>query len=479
MSCAESVTTASLVTALPGSAAGWNGHRPATAAVLPSSPDPAPPICKTDRVTSAVPGVRRGWSAVDNAAGGLAVDLALYAASAGFAAVTTLTSALAPHRAWGSVATAGYLVAAVVATAQLLSWRRRPGSSPLTGLATRWAVAGLAASTTVLLPVLWQSTERAFGRPDRAQEEVIVIEDSGRRLIETGTPYLSREAIAALPTSEQLFGYTPYQPAMALFGLPRALVDTALTDARVWFALATVAILALAGRTLWRSGAREAHRPGNGILRGVQAAAILPVSALTLATGGDDLPVLALCLFALTLAAAGKPGRAGAAVGLAAALKLFAWPVAVVLAVWGATRRSGRRVLAGALGLPALALLPVLLIDPDALVENVLRFPLGQGLVTSPAQSPLPGHLISTALPAGRLLTGGLLLAVGLAFALRLTRRPPRTAAAASLICGYGLLVALLLMPASRFGYLLYPLAFLIWTPALACRNPATRHETD
>jgi len=101
---------------------------------------------------------------------------------------------------------------------------------------------------------------------------------------------------------------------------------------------------------------------------------------------------------------------------LAAALKLFAWPVVVVLAVWGATRRSGRRVLAGALGLPAIALLPVLLIDPDALVENVLRFPLGQGLVTSPAQSPLPGHLISTALPAGRLLTGGLLLAVGLVF---------------------------------------------------------------
>jgi len=42
------------------------------------------------------------------------------------------------------------------------------------------------------------------------------------------------------------------------------------------------------------------------------------------------------------------------------------------------------------------------------------------------------------------------------------------TAAAASLVCGYGLLVALLLMPTSRFGYLLYPLAFLAWAPALA-----------
>lgn len=418
-------------------------------------------------MTAAAPIRRRGWPAFDNAAGGLAADLTLYAGSAGFAAVTTLTSALDPHRAWGGVATAGYLAAAIAVTAQLLIWRRRPGS-PLAGLPTRWAVTGLAAAATVLLPMIWQSVERAGGRADRAQEEVVVVEESGRRLVETGSPYLSHDAIAALPPSEQLLGYTPYQPGMALFGLPRAAVDTALTDARVWFALATAGTLVLAARTLWRAGTFDPYQPGGGILRGVQAATVLPISALTLATGGDDLPVLALCLLALTLAAGGRPGRAGVAVGLAAALKLFAWPVAVVLVVWGAARRSGRRVLAGALGLPAVVLLPILLVDRDALIENVLRFPLGQGLVASPAQSPFPGHLIASALPAGRLLAVGSLLAVGLAIAIRLAYRPPRTAAAASLVCGYGLLVALLLMPTSRFGYLLYPLAFLAWAPALA-----------
>ena len=223
------------------------------------------------------------------------------------------------------------------------------------------------------------------------------------------------------------------------------------------------------------------------MLRGVQAATVLPICALTLATGGDDLPVLALCLLALALAAAGRPGRAGLAVGLAGALKLFAWPVALVLIIWGADpagRPAGRRRARSAC--PPLALLPALLVDRDALVENVLRFPLGHGLVTSPAQSPFPGHLIATALPAGRAVAAALLLAAGLAIAVRLARRPPRTAVATALICGYGLLAAILLMPTTRFGYLLYPLALLVVGPALppapGFREPAgggRRHGVD
>lgn len=73
--------------------------------------------------------------------------------------------------------------------------------------------------------LLWQSVERSSGRTDRAQEEVLVVEQSGARLLEHGTAYLGRDAIAALPPGEQLLGYTPYQPGMAMFGLPRGLVD--------------------------------------------------------------------------------------------------------------------------------------------------------------------------------------------------------------------------------------------------------------
>ncbi len=412
------------------------------------------------------------WHRLDSAAGGLPLDLGLYAASATFAAVTAVTSTLTPHRAWGAIAALGYLAVTLAAVGQLLVRRHRP-NSPLVGVPARWLVTALGFTGAVLLPLIAQSAQRAAGRTDRAQEEVLVVEESGRRLLETGTPYLGPDAIAALHPDDQLLGYTPYQPGMALFGLPRALSDAWWTDARVWFAVGTTLVLLLAVRILRHPAAGARHDAL--LLRGAQAATVLPICALTLATGGDDLPVLALCLLALAFAATARPGPAGIAVGLAGALKLFAWPVAAVLIIWGFARRAGLRVAAGALGLPAAALLPALLVDSEALVENVLRFPLGHGLVTSPAQSPFPGHLIAGALPAGRAIAAALLIGTGLVIAVRLARRPPRTAHAAALICGYGLLAAILLMPATRFGYLLYPIAFLLWAPALAQPpDPAT-----
>ncbi len=63
------------------------------------------------------------------------------------------------------------------------------------------------------------------------------------------------------------------------------------------------------------------------MIRALQAATVLPICALTLATGGDDLPVLALCLLAFALATTGRLAGSGVAIGLAASLKLFAWPV--------------------------------------------------------------------------------------------------------------------------------------------------------
>jgi hypothetical protein len=110
---------------------------------------------------------------------------------------------------------------------------------------------------------------------------------------------------------------------MAVFGVPRASVGaTGATDARVWFALATIVAVAGALLILWRAGLA-----GGPLVRALQAATVLPVCALTLATGGDDLPVLGLCLLAFSLAATGRFGWAGLAIG-GAALKLFAWPIA-------------------------------------------------------------------------------------------------------------------------------------------------------
>jgi hypothetical protein len=405
-------------------------------------------------------------STIDRARDGLALDAGLYLLSAAFALVTGLSSTLLPHRAWGLIAVWTYLAALLVVIVQLVL-RRPAARMPLTWLA--WA-------GTALLPLVVEAVQRAGGRTDRAQDEVLVVEQMGERLLHTGTPYVGPEIIAALSGDQQLGAYAPYQPGMALFGVPRALAgDAWWTDARVWFAVVTVAALVTAVRVLSvgplfvRKEAispRLADAPPS-VVRALQAATVFPICALTLATGGDDIPVMALCLLALAWCAADRFGFAGLAVGAAAALKLFAFPVVAVLAVLALASGRGRRFLPCAIGLPIIVLIPPLLVDGSAFVENVIRFPLGHGLVQSPAQSPFPGYLISSGLPGGRYIAAGLLIAVAVAIAVVLIRRPPRTAATAALFCGYGLLAAILLMPTTRFGYLLYPVALLVWTPAL------------
>lgn len=402
----------------------------------------------------------------------LAGDLLLAVASCGFAAVTAAASTLAPHRAWGEIAMIGYAVASLVAIIQLVTGRV---AAPASGTGARVIVTVAGFGAVGLIPLVIQAAQRAAGRADRAQEEVTVVEEAGRRLLETGSPYLDRAAIAALPEPERLLGYTPYQPGMALFGVPRALAGVCWwSDARVWFAVATIAALAASAVVLSpaRRGAARDTQAAAGV-RALQAITVLPLSALTLATGGDDLPVLALCLLGLALATRDRFGWAGVALGAAGALKLFAWPIAVVTLALAVTRggaglaRPWKRFAPPAFCGPLLVLLPATLVDPAAAIENVVRFPLGRGLVGSPAQSPLPGRLIAESIPAGRAIALGLLATFAALLAVWLLRRPPRTAAAAAAVCAFGLTGAILLLPATRFGYFLYPVAFAFAIPAL------------
>ncbi|MEV6845294.1 glycosyltransferase 87 family protein [Actinoplanes sp. NPDC051411] len=454
--------------------------------------------------------VGRLLTRIDRSGAGLTADLFLYALSAAFAIVTARTSTLLPHRAWGAIAFWAYLAATLITVAQFV-----------TGRHVRAALSWLTWVFACLLPLVVEAVQRAGGRTDRAQDEVLVVERMGDRLLHTGTPYLGRDAILALPVDQRLGAYSPYQPGMAVFGLPRATFgDFWWTDARVWFAAVTAGALILAVRLLPWSPLR---------VRAVQVATVFPICALTLATGGDDLPVLALCLLAFALAGAGRWGWAGVAAGAAGAMKPFAFPVIAVLVALGvalwirrvphpatgpATARTAgtaaalaagdavalaasdaasrddaaepaiggrpgssggqtRWLPAWAIGLPVLVLLPPALVGPDGFVENVLRFPFGHGVVDSPAQSPFPGYLIAQHLPAGHYLAMGLLVVVAAAFGVRLLREPPRTATAAALLSGLGLLAAILLMPTTRFGYLLYPAAFLVWAPALRSHTAA------
>src|SRR5256885_14623070 len=74
---------------------------------------------------------------------------------------------------------------------------------------------------------------------------------------------------------------------------------------------------------------------------------------------------------------------------------------------------------------------------------------------------------MASGLPGGSAIAAVLLVAAGLAIGFWLYRRPPRDAPAAAWVCAAGLLTATLLMPASRFGYLLYPAAYAVWAVAL------------
>ncbi len=393
---------------------------------------------------------------IHRAGHGLVADLVLYLAGAAFAGLTAVTSTLPAHRPWGQIAFIGYAVAAALTVGLHLTRRH--------SAAARAVTVGIGWLGTTIVPLLVEATQRVGGNPHRAQEEVVVVESGAARLLDSGTPYLTRDAIAASP--DPLLGYLPYQPGMTVFGVPRAVFGVHVwTDARVWFALVTAFCLVTALRLLRDGGVSDTL-----LVRAGQAVTVLPICALTLATGGDDLPVLALCLLALALAARGRWTGSGIAVGTAAALKLFAWPVAVVLVIHAIAngKRAGGRLALPALGIPVAILIPVTLIDAGAVLENLVRFPLGLGLVKTPAASPFPGQVIASHVPGGRGIAAGLLVVVAIGLGVWLLRRPPATAAAAATVSAVGLLVAILLMPATRFGYLLYPAAYAVWAVALA-----------
>jgi CheY-like chemotaxis protein len=127
-------------------------------------------------------------------------DVALYAACAVFTAGLGVFTGLATHRAWAQVAIIGYAAAALVGFGQLLTGA---------GVMARALLAGGTWLATAVAPMLM-----LIARPGEwAQEEVRVVERA-----------------AALPAGEQLEAYTPYQPAMAVFGVPRALEPGGAAD---------------------------------------------------------------------------------------------------------------------------------------------------------------------------------------------------------------------------------------------------------
>nr|MDQ3579643.1 glycosyltransferase 87 family protein [Actinomycetota bacterium] len=347
--------------------------------------------------------------------GALRLDLLVYAGSTAFALATAFGSEFYGYRVWGNFASAGYVLAFLL-TALFSS---RGG--------VQWLAVAVAGALSTLAPLLvlvhirdpkfvWGQWPWSFP----AQPEVWVVERSAGTLFADGTPYLDLATLDRAPHPDD---YTPYGPAMTVFGMPRAVFgDHPLTDSRVMFLLGS----ALAVWAAWRVLGRPTIP-----VRAAQIAAITPLTALTFAVAGDDLAVIALIVLACALAYRANPGWTGTMCAVVVTMKMTAVPAAVVLGVGLLACRGGRAFavfLGAALSVGAAIVVPVLIADPGSFVEHVIKFPVGLGQATSPASSPLPGHLIAGTGPVGHLIALVLLAVAACAISVWLVLRPPRSA---------------------------------------------------
>jgi hypothetical protein len=246
---------------------------------------------------------------------------------------------------------------------------------------------------------------------------------------------------------------------------------------------------------------RVMRTPGRVALGWAAFAVSCPIMAFPLTMGITDPPVIALTCLALALLAR-WPSRDGAraarrtlllaavVLGVACAMKYTAWPALAVTAVMVTTRdgiRAGIRFAGTVLGTAAAliaVLAPAALAHPASIVANTVAYPLGLTNAKSPAQSPLPGHLLATLGPGGHLAALVLLVVAGLAIAASLVIAPPARPAGAAVRIAIGLSAMFALSPATRWGYFIYPLALIAWATLdrrsrRGLPEPAARPEQD
>lgn len=368
---------------------------------------------------------------------------------------------------WGYLTVGPYATAALVALAAHV---RRPSRELVARSALLVAVVVGAMVVPLGLEAHWRQLD-----PGRhfAQPEVGVIERSGQALSQGQDPYRAYEshghlvgAIAGVPAFESFF---PYFPLMGVFGLPSADTKRArgLTDARI---VMTVMTLLVSGWALSLLRVSQRHK-----IRVAQILIALPTGALFLSTGGDDMPILALSLLGVAALQQRRSNLAGVALGLGAAMKLTAWPLAVGSLLVARDRRGQSvwwRVATWVVGIVLVTVLPFVVKNPHAFVVNVFAFPLGLAGVSSPAASALPGHVLTSWFPfLGHVLTP-LALLVGGYVATRYARRHwPLSLSRMLAMLSAGFTLMICVASATRAGYVIYPLNLLVW--AHVCRDDA------
>jgi hypothetical protein len=393
---------------------------PETAKAPFTAPNPPPAL---DRIRQDPPAGRRATG---------------YAVSAVFAGGVAVLAGQQVQASWGRWAVGGYVLAAAVT----LLWRHPAARS------TAAVTAFLAA---VVAPLTWLVTG---GRdmPATGMGALTVVKRAGRLLIETGSPYLPMDQLTG-PES-----LNPYGPPLTLFGLPHALgLDGWAGNPRTWFGLSAVLLGYAALRHL------RADRPVPTMV----AAFASPVLALPFVLGGTDLPVLGLLAVGVALLARGsRPGLAGAALGVACAMKVTAVPAVLVLAMMLPARHGRRPALVftgsglfGAL-VSAVVTAPAMLTGPYDLFRNMVLFPLRLTPQQTTAASPMPGQMIATG-GSGKLLMTVFLVLLITAVCTYLWRRPARDIGTALLQMTAIWTLIFSLAPSTRYGYFIYPLLTL------------------
>ena len=318
-----------------------------------------------------------------------------------------------------------------------------------------------AAGGALIAPLFWLITK------DAPTGEVVVISQSAKYLLEHGTPYLPQSLLTGWES------YNPYLPFMEIFGLPRSAgLGSVIGDPRIWTTLVTIAALAAAFAVVSPHRIRDCRQCRNRLAWLTAVAVVSPVIAFPLSVGVTDPPVIALTCLTLALAYRRRLVWAGLVLALACAMKTTAWAVIPVLGVMAWVRytpRAAARFAAAAIGLTvilAAAGAPAALASSsavNAVKQNLIEYPLGSTKFKTPAQSPLPGHLIAELGPVGHAVVVALMVIAVVAFVAWILLRPPRDVRDATFRLAVLYAALFTLDPSTRFGYYAYPLALLGW----------------
>ena len=384
---------------------------------------------------------------------GLRSDAILYALASVFALGLGLSSREGAQWQWGYLAFGPYALGAFIALGfDRLNLQRTS--------MIRIALLALVMLGSVAIPLGLEARWRV------AQPEVGVIQRAGDNLSKDRNLYPSYDKhgrlinpIAGIPAYESFF---PYFPLMGVFGLPSAETHKTkgLTDPRIAMSLLTLLASGLALGLLRASTKKK--------IRVAQFLLVLPTGALFLSTGGDDMPILALTLLGVVALQRRRNNFAGISLGLAAAMKLTAWPMAVgalLVARDGRGRSAWKRVAAWVIAIVVVTVAPFAIRAPWAFMSNVFAFPLGLTSVASPAASALPGHILTTWwAPAGHILAPVTFLVGGYFMAKYLRRHWPLNLSQVLGILSLVFLTMMCVSSATRIGYLIYPLNFALWS---------------